>query len=127
MRPGIVVLCILLSACDKPIETDQHLADLRFVQTNTPRTAAANENVVSSVRVAGPDLCYRFSQFIVNQQQSIIDIRAKGTYPARPVACATAIYYKDTTVTVTTGHPGTYILRFYNESQLFKSDTVEVN
>jgi hypothetical protein len=75
----------------------------------------------------GPDLCYRFAYFTVNPQQFLIDIHAIGTFPTNPVGCAQAIYYKDTTLSLQPNVAGKYVLRFYNGSQLFKSDTVNVN
>lgn len=122
-----VLIAALLSACDKPIESDTQFTELSFVQTNTPANALVNQNIVSSVRVAGADLCYRFAYFTVNPQQSFVDIHAIGSYPTKAYACAQAIYYKDTTLSIRATATGKYVLRFYNGSQLFKSDTVQVN
>ena len=100
---------------------------MEIVHTTTPKTSAVNQDIVSSIRVSGPDLCYRFAYFTVSRQQSFIDLHAVGTYPTKPGGCATAIYYKDTTLSVPVTTAGSYVLRFYNGSQLFKSDTVQVN
>ena len=118
---------LLVTACDKPIISDISFKDLDIAQTNTPKTGIANQNIISHIKVSGPDLCYNFAYFTVNKQQFLVDIHAIGTYPTKPVGCATALYYKDTTLSVPVGSPGTYVLRFYNGSQLFKSDTVRVN
>jgi hypothetical protein len=122
-----VLLMFLLIACDKPVESYEQLTDLTIVQTTTPKTATVNQNIVATVKVSGPDLCYRFAYFTVNQQQLLVDIRAIGTYPTKPGACPLAIYYKDTTLSIPATKPGNYVLRFYNNAQLFKSDTVQVN
>jgi len=122
-----VLLTALLFACDKPVESDIQFTELSFAQTNTPANVTVNQNIVSSVKVTGPDLCYRFAYFTVNPQQFAIDIHAIGSYPTKPLGCAQALYYKDTTLSVKVNTTGKYVLRFYNGSQLFKSDTVNVN
>ena len=116
-----------LLACDKPIQSGIRFTELSIVQTNTPLTGTINQNIVSTIRVSGPDLCYRFAYFTVNQQKLLADIHAIGSYPTEPMGCAQAIYNKDTTVSVRATTAGKYVLRFYNGSQLFKSDTVQVN
>jgi len=118
---------LLLGACDKPIISDRVFTDLNIVQTTTPKTGNLNQNIVSNIKVSGPDLCYRFAYFTVNKQQFLIDVNAKGTYPAKPVGCSAAVYYDDTTLSVPVTAAGRYILRFFNGGQLFKSDTVQVN
>jgi GH25 family lysozyme M1 (1,4-beta-N-acetylmuramidase) len=75
----------------------------------------------------GPDLCYHFAYFTLNRQQFLVDIHAIGTYPTKPTACPLAIYYKDTTLSIQANAVGKYVLRFYNGTQLFKADTVQVN
>ncbi|HWI94141.1 MAG TPA: hypothetical protein VNT20_22865 [Flavisolibacter sp.] len=122
-----VLLATLVISCDKPIESDTQFTELSFAQTSTPANVAVNQNIVSSVRVMGPDLCYRFAYFTVNPQQFVVDIHAIGTYPTKPGGCATAIYYKDTTLVMQPNVAGKYVLRFYNGNQLFKADTVQAN
>ena len=122
-----VLLAALLFACDKPIESDTQFTELSFAQTNTPTNVAVNQNIVSSVKVMGPDQCYRFAYFTVNPQQFVVDIHAIGTYPTKPGGCAQAIYYKDTTLILQPNVAGKYVFRFYNGNQLFKADTVQVN
>jgi len=123
----LLLILFNLLACDKPIESDIRFTELSIVQTNTPPTGTINQNIVSTIRVSGPDLCYRFAYFTVNQQQLLVDIHAIGTYPTKPTGCAQAIYNKDTTLSVPARTAGKYVLRFYNGNQLFKSDTVLVN
>jgi len=118
---------MLLFACDKPIESDIQFVDLSIVQTTTPKTTTQNAGITSSIKVTGSDLCYNFAYFTVNNQHFVVDIHAIGTYPTKPTACAQAFYYKETTLSVPTTASGQYVLRFYNGSQLFKSDTVQVN
>jgi hypothetical protein len=123
----LLLTALLIVACDKPILSDTMFKEMEIVRTTTPKTGAVNQDIVSSIRVSGPDLCYRFAYFTVNRQQSFIDVHAVGTYPTNPGGCATSIYYKDTTLSVPVSAAGSYVLRFYNGSQLFKSDTVQVN
>lgn len=123
----LLLMVSVVTACDKPILSDTMFVDLDIVQTNTPKTGTVKEAIVSQVRVSGSDLCYKFAYFTVNKQQFTVDIHAKGTYPTKPVGCATALYFKDTTLSIPVFAAGSYVLRFYNGSQLFKSDTVQVN
>jgi hypothetical protein len=123
----LLLSAALLVSCDKPVESDIQFVDLSFVQTTTPKTTTLNAGITSAVKVMGTDLCYNFGYFTVNKQQFVVDVHAIGTYPTHPGACPQALYYKDTTLTIQTTSPGQHILRFYNGSQLFKSDTVQVN
>jgi len=123
----LMLIVFTLVACDKPIESNIGFTELNIIQTNTPATGTINQNIVSTIRVSGPDLCYRFAYFTVNQQQLLVDIHAIGTHPTEPMGCAQAIYNKDTTLSIPATTAGKYVLRFYNGSQLFKSDTLQVN
>ena len=123
----LLLTTVSVIACDKPVESDVRLVDISIAQTTTPKTTTQSVGITCAVTVMGPDLCYNFAYFTVNKQQTVVDIHAVGTYPTRPGACPQAIYYKDTTLSVPTTAPGQYVLRFYNGSQLFKSDTVLVN
>lgn len=114
-------------ACDKPIESDTQFMPMAIIQTTTPKTAMQSQGIVSLIKVAGADLCYRFAYFTVQQQQLFVDVRAVGTYPTKPTMCAQTSYYKDTTLSIPTSVTGQYIVRFYNGNQLLKSDTVQVN
>ena len=123
----LLTIIFIISSCDKPIQSDVQFTDLSIVETNTPKTGIIHQNIVSTIKVSGPDLCYHFAYFTVNQQQFLVDIHAIGTYPAKPGACPQAIYYKDTALAIPANTPGNYVIRFYNGTQMFKSDTVQVN
>jgi hypothetical protein len=123
----LLVILFFINACDKPVESDSQFTELAIAQTTTSKTTTLAQGITSSIKVSGPDLCYRFAYFTVNQQQLFVDVHAFGTYPVKPTACAQAIYYKDTTLSIPTNTAGQYILRFYNNNQLFKADTVQVN
>lgn len=122
-----LLVSFIITSCDKPIESDVQFTDLSIVQTTTPKTGMVHQNIVSTIKVSGPDLCYHLAYFTVNQQQFLVDIHAIGTYPTKPGACAQAIYYRDTTLAIPVNTAGNYLIRFYNGTQMFKSDTVQVN
>jgi len=130
---SFVVISFLISACIKsePALPDTVLADLTITQTTTPANASANQNIVSDVKMTGPNQCYKFSQFEVTQQNPLLfDVRAKASIPnpdKGSVSCLPPIYTKDTLLSIPTHLTGKYVLRFYNGTQLFKSDTVQVN
>jgi len=117
----LILILFIFFVCDKPIKSDVRFTKLNIVQTSTPATDT-NQNIVSTISVSGPELCYRFAYFTVNQQKLLVDIHVIGTYPTESMDCAQAIYNK---VAATTA--GKYVLRFFNGTQLFKSDTVQVN
>jgi len=122
-----LLILFIFTSCDKPIESDVQFTDLSIVQTTTPKTGTVHQNIVSAIKVSGPDLCYHFAYFTMTTQQFLVDVHAIGTYPTKPGACAQAIYYKDTTLAITVNIAGNYVVRFYNSSQMFKADTVQVN
>lgn len=125
-----VLLAVLFCSCsrDTPDLPDTVLVDLTITQTNTPATGTRNQPIISSVKMTAPDLCYRFSLFQVVQENPLVyTINAKGTYPRQPTGCPAAVYNKDTLLSIPTSLAGKYVLRFYNGTSLFKSDTVTVN
>jgi hypothetical protein len=126
------IIFIALSSCSKTTyEPDTVIVDLSIVSTNTPSTQVQGQHIVSNIKCSAPDLCYRFLNFEIKETANkIFEISAKGTYPNAKkgdVICAQAIYYKDTTVSILTPVKGQYILKFYNNKAIFKSDTVQVN
>lgn len=130
----VTFLLFILSclSCNKASnEPDTVSVNLAIISTNTPRTLSQGQNIISNVRCSGSDLCYSFSHFeTTNTDGKIFNISAKGNYPNSKkgdVICLQAIYYKDTTVSISTPSKGQYVLRFYNNNQLSKSDTVQVN
>ena len=128
MKKLIFILCVLLfSGCKKDNTTGTNLVDLTIISTNTPKSLVQGQDIISNVRCSGSNLCYSFSNFEISETSpKIFNIRAMGTYPRGEPVCLLAIYYKDTAVTIKAPGIGRYILRFYNNSLLWKSDTVEV-
>lgn len=123
----LLLTILLLTACDKPVESDVQIVDMQISKTTTPATATADQNIVSAVELVAPNSCYGFAYFTVYRQNFLLDIHAKGTIPVRPTMCLDYIRGIDTTLSVPVSSTGTYVLRFYNGDQLFTSDTVEVN
>lgn len=126
----ILLLATVLVSCfrDPVVLSDTRLVNLTITETITPTSVTHTQPIVSNVKMTAPDLCYKFSQFIVVQENPFhYNINATGTYPNNPSGCPTAIYTKDTTLSIPTSMTGKYILRFYNGIQLFKADTVNVN
>ena len=124
----LFVAMLLFQACTKSDSTiAADFRELNVVETVTPRSTAKSGEIVSVVTCQGPNLCFRFSHFAVAEAANkTFDVRAKATFPGEPVACAQAIYRVDTTLRIPVSDAGTYYLRFYNGTQLFKTDTVTV-
>ena len=118
----------ILLGCNKEEDNrDLNEVSLTFTRIQTPGAVSFPQNIVSTVRVSGSDLCYRFTHFnIKHPKANVYEVYAKGAYPAKPTMCPQAIYNKDTTVQIQPAAPGQYILRFYNQG-LYKTDTVQVN
>ncbi|WP_462253295.1 hypothetical protein [Ferruginibacter sp.] len=126
------IFFIVLSSCKKTTyEPDTVIVDISIISTNTPSNQVQGQHIVSNVKCAAPDLCYRFLNFEIKETANrTFEINANGTYTNAKkgdVICAQAVYYKDTTVSIFTPVKGQYILKFYNNKALFKSDTVQVN
>ncbi len=127
---GAILLFLgIIVSCDKPkAEAETTEVDLTIISANTVATATQGQDIVSAIKCIGSDLCYQFSHFEINQtKEREFDIRTKGTYPIMPIACPLAIYYKDTTLRIPAETKGMYILRYYNQTVLFESDTIPVN
>ena len=118
----------MLFACVKSNTLGLNIVDLGFSKANTVPTATVVQGIHSDVTCVGANLCYAFAHFEIRQSAArVYDIYAKGTHPGKEAICAQAIYTKDTTVRISTPLPGQYILRFYNSTELFDEDTVQVN
>jgi hypothetical protein len=134
MRQIIIFLIIFFffSSCKKRhVEPDKVTVDLTIIKTNTPITQTQGQDIISNIKCTGSDLCFHFSNFEINETKPReFSIKAKATYPNCSIGdcvCLQAIYNVDTTVNIKTITNGQYILRFYNNNLLFKTDTVQVN
>ena len=127
----LVLACAFAVSCEKNESDLSSERDMRIVQTTTPPVVSKGTDITSSVRCEAPNLCYVFSRFhVVESEDNAYHIQAKALFPnplSGSVACAQAIYRVDTILRVATPRKGTYLLKFYNGKDLFKTDTVLVN
>jgi hypothetical protein len=123
---------LFLLACQKTgSEPDTILTDLTIIATNTPNDINQGQDIVSHVRCSGPNLCYSFAKFEIREMgQGQFEIKAKAHYPnpkKGDIICLQAVYYVDTVLHIKAPASGQYLLKFMNNQQLFKTDTVRVN
>ena len=131
---SIVLIVSLIFGCKK---NDQDLCDTYLIisSTNTLTATTLSQGITSTINSHGPNLCYNFSSMEITQQptpsgpvyQFQYFIKVKGTVACGNPICAQAIYNSTNSILLTPTVKGTYYLRFYNQSQLFKTDTVIVN
>jgi hypothetical protein len=130
----LTISCLTLFSCnkkqDKPL-VKTFTGDLPIVQTNTPATALAGQHIRANVRCG---LTYmsgslHFEGFDIKETSPrIFSIAAKALYKDWRSDIALQVMMQfDTVATITTTTTGTYVLQFYNDKKLFKSDTVQVN
>lgn len=139
-RMKIISVLLLLSSiaagCKK--NTDGKYCDtyLSIISTTTPGNTTLAQGITSIIKCTGPNLCYSFTDTEVlipvyggpGPTPLLFDIRAKGKMPCSPKQiCAQAIFQASDTVNIHVSSAGTYYLRFYNNANLFKIDTVVVN
>ena len=133
---SIVLIVSLIFSCKKSKDGDERCNTyLTISSTNTPSATTLSQGITTTVTSHGPDLCYSFSGIEVTQQptpsgpafQFQYFIKVKGTLPCVPSICAQAIYNSTNSISLSPPVKGTYYLHFYNQSQLFKTDTVVVN
>ena len=131
---SIVLIVSLIFSCKK---NDEELCDtyLTIGSTNTPIATTLSQGITSTINSHGPDLCYKFSSMEITQQptpsgpvyQFHYFIKVKGKVECGSQICAQAIYNSTNSIFLTPTVKGTYYLHFYNQNQLFKTDTVIVN
>jgi hypothetical protein len=133
-KTGILLFAVLaFASCRKSADATTDNAarvstNLQITSTQTPATASQGETIISRVKSYGPNLCYKFDRMDVQTTATReYAIRSLGTVPSGDPVCAQALMQVDTTISIPTATSGTYILRFYNGTQLFKADTVQVN
>lgn len=130
----LTICCLILFSCNK--KQDEPLVktftgDLPIVQTNTPATAIAGQNIRTNVRCG---LTYmsgslHFQGFDIQETTPRnFSVYAKALYEDWHSQIAFQVMMEfDTVATIKTTTAGMYILQFYNAKKLFKSDTVLVN
>jgi hypothetical protein len=122
------IFTISLLACLKP-RNENKTVDLTIISTATPSTQIAGQAIVSTASCRGANLCYKFSKFEIKETgPRQFEIRAKATYPkGKNIVCAEMIYNVDAEARISTSERGQYLLHFYNQNTLLKTDTVLVN
>ncbi len=127
----LIVLAAFTGCSKENREPDFNLVDLSVVSTNLPAQVPKDQEIAINGTWSGSDLCYHFSHFEIKEAAPrTFDIRAKATYPngkKRDVICLQAVYYFDTTIKINPSTTGQYLLRYYNGTQVTKTDTVQVN
>jgi hypothetical protein len=122
------IFTVALFACLKP-RNENKLVDLTIISTTTPSTQIAGQEIISAASCRGANLCYKFSKFEIKEiTQRQFEIRAKATFPkGKNIVCAEAVYNVDAESRIRTTTAGEYLLQFYNQQVLLKTDTVQVN
>lgn len=119
---------LIFSACSKNNKQENCITDLIIGETTTPSVSTVSAGITSSVKAYGPNLCYSFREVEIKESsEKVFDIRIKGNMPCYPTVCLDAVYEVNPIVKIITPSSGIYILRFYNNNFIFKSDTVAVN
>lgn len=127
----LTICCLALLSCNKnkPINKT-FIGDLPIVQTNTPPTAVAGQDIQTNVRceLTAINGNVTFEGFDIQETTPrTYTISAKAYYKDWTQIGLAIMWTMDTVITVRTSIPGMYVLQFYNEKKLFKSDTVQVN
>lgn len=119
---------VILGACSKSNKQENCITFLTIGEVITPSVSTLSAGITSSIKAYGPNLCYSFKDVEIHQSgEKIFDIKVRANIPCRPTVCLEAIYKTSTSIKINTPATGTYILRFYNNNLVFKSDTVVVN
>jgi hypothetical protein len=126
----IALFLFVFAGCTREDGINAWRSYMTFTSVTTPATVIKGNDIVSQVRASAPNLCYSFKAFEVTEKAvREYEIRAKANHPSasQGVVCAEALYTIDTTFKMNAADNGQYILHFYNDNALFKSDTVVVN
>ncbi len=95
--------------------------------------AEVGDTVSTNISVQAPNLCYKLEGFDVRSSSlgvNQFEVQAIASVPnpqRADTTCPTGIYAKDSTFKFKVSTGGRYILRYYNNQQLFRADTFEVN
>lgn len=101
---------------------------LVITATRTPGTATISSGINSEIDSYGANLCYSFSHTEISAKPSnVFELRSKGKVICGNPVCAQALFMVKDTVKISISSPGIYLLKFFNEHSLYKTDTVQVN
>ena len=104
---------------------------LPIVSTSTPTRALVGQNIISNVRcelssISGSVIFQGFD--IKETATRQFNLTAKALYKDWNTQISMPVIWTlDTTSNINATTTGRYILKFYNSTQLVKSDTVQVN
>lgn len=128
----VTICCLALTFCkkqDDPVKRT-FTGNLPIAKTNTPLTAIAGQDIRTNIRCQLPSIngSIIFEGFDIQETSPrTFAISANALYKNWTQMGLDVIWNLDTVATVRTTVPGMYVLQFYNEKKLFKSDTVQVN
>jgi hypothetical protein len=129
----VTICCLAFAFCNKKQDEPfkrTFIGNLPIAQTNTPPTAVAGQDIRTNVRCQLPSIngSIFFQGFNIQETTPRnFAISAKALYKDWTQIGLDVIWNLDTVATVSTTTPGMYVLQFYNEKKLLKSDTVQVN
>lgn len=129
----LVVTALFFTACLKdnnPPQPERLFDYLTFTHVEGPDTVTVTDTIAFSIRVTGSRACYKLEGYEgISSGDKQYDIRAVGSYP-NPVLGDTldcvGTYVKDTIVRFTPKAAGKQVFRFYNNTTLYRADTVVV-
>lgn len=128
----LTICCLALLSCNKNKPVNKtFIGDLPIVQTNTPPTAVAGQDIQINVRCQLPSMngSVFFKGFDIQETTPRnFSITAKALYKDwNKDVGLTVLWSLDTIATVKTTMPGTYVLQFYSDKKLQHTNTVQVN
>lgn len=130
----LFVIACCFASCLKStpaVEPDRILSYMSFVNIQRIDSAHVGDTVTAMIRVTGPNQCYRFEGFEGKQSgTNMFDIAAVGSIPnpaKGDTSCDQTMYVKDTVFRIYPKISGPLIIRYYNLSTLFMTDTININ
>lgn len=114
-------------------EPERLLVPMNFTSVSSIADAKMGDTVSTNISVTGPNGCYKLEGFDARANgigPNTFDILAVGSVPnpaKGDTTCPGSVYTKDTTFRFRLPSSGQYILRYYNNTTLFKADTIEVS
>jgi hypothetical protein len=128
----IIPFALIFFSCNKREDIVKTFnGNLPIVSTSTPTTALVGQNIISNVRcelasISGSVIFQGFDIKEITARQ--FNLSAKALYKDwNTQITMPVIWTLDTISNIKATTPGQYILKFYNSTQLVKSDTVQVN
>ncbi|RYD92556.1 MAG: hypothetical protein EOP50_12535 [Sphingobacteriales bacterium] len=130
MRPLLLCFCALsLAACRRNCDDERRAEQaLQLESTTTPAQVNHGQAIVARFVAQIPTSCVRFERIEMTEfAPRQLRIEAIGSSAPRRSACADILRLVDTSVVVQTPVVGQYMLHFYSQGLLYKTDTVHVN